>query len=195
MWKVKGSSSDRPTMARNNNPRLAGAYAALDESQRRHIVAHAEAVPDFTLGPRYQDTLGVAEDTIGVRFNMDLPVFDRNPGGILETAAQVQSNQAMVRVAELNSTHDVLTAYAEIQSIQESLTYYEEEVLDLIKRNEQFVDDPSIQGVVSPDQILEIRIDLFSLQLQYLQLRARYHQLVTQLEILLGEQITSASQT
>jgi cobalt-zinc-cadmium efflux system outer membrane protein len=177
-------------LARTNNPRLADASAAVFESESQHVLAWAESVPDIQLGPRYQDSLGVKDDRIGARFQVDVPVFDRNQGVILQSAAQVRANREMMGVALLNSLHDVVVAHAELQSIQEAARYYKTEVEAMIRRNEQLVEDPAVRDVIRDDEALEIRQDLLALELTYLQLRYRYNQLRAQLEVLLGAPIT-----
>ena len=179
-------------LARTNNPRLAEACAALNESQRSHQLALAEAVPDVRMGPRYRDTLGVDDDGIGGRFETELPIFNRNQGGIMETAAQMQSNRALVRVAELESLSDVAAAHAELETIQKSIAYYSTDGTSAIQRIQKRVENPQVQALVGPDELLQIRLDMASLQLRRLRQQYRYHQLLTQLEILVGEQIVAA---
>jgi cobalt-zinc-cadmium efflux system outer membrane protein len=179
-------------MARTNNPRLAEAWAAVSESQQSHQVALAEAVPDIRLGPRYRDELGKDDDGIGARIEGELPIFNRNQGAIMETASEIQANQALARVAELESLSDVAAAYAELETIQKSIAYYTTDATSAIERNQALINDPNVQAIMTPDQVAQIRLDMASLQLRLLQQQYRYHQLMTQMEILVGQQITAA---
>lgn len=178
--------------ARINNPRLDEACATLNESQRQHMLARSEAVPDFEFGPRYQDRLGVEDDMIGARFNTNVPLFDRNEGAILETAATIRSNRALVRVAELNSLSDVISAYRELESIRDRIEYYQSEANEMVQRNRRLVEDPDTRRLMTTAQFLEIRQDLAVLERERMELRFRYHQLMAQLEILVGERIATS---
>jgi cobalt-zinc-cadmium efflux system outer membrane protein len=176
-------------LARQNNPRLAEACATLTESLRNHDLAQAEPIPDPQLGPTYRDELGRDRDRIGARIEVDLPAFDRNEGGILETAANVQSNRALVRVAELESLNDVVAAYRELEAIRSSIDAYEQDGTNLVQRYQAILEEPAVKRLVTPDQLLGVRQDLLALELRQLRLRYRYFHLLAQLEILLGDSI------
>ena len=199
-WRIEGRLVVDPTpllplgtvlaIARECRPELAEARVALSESRCLHALAHAEAKPDLVMGPRYQDPLGEDADTIGMRFNMDLPLFDRNQGEIQETAAEIQAGRALQKVAELNSLGDVAEAHMELTSLLTSVRFYNTQVTELIERNEALLRDPDVRGGITAPQILDIQQELAKMRLRHLELRYRCHRLVGRLELFLGQRIT-----
>ena len=105
-------------IARQRNPAIAEAVATVAESRSQYCLQRSLAIPDLELGPLYQDRIGVDDDQIGGRIQSDLPIFDRNEGGILEASAQIRTSQALVDVAELSSIHAVGAAYLELETLR-----------------------------------------------------------------------------
>ncbi len=174
------------TRARGIRPELAEARAALSQSRRQLALAHAEAHPDLIVGPRFQDQLGEADDEVGGRLNVDLPLFDRNQGGIYAGRAQVRVSQAQTRVTELATLNDVAVAYLELTATQSSLRYYEDYVTPLLERTQaDFLQEFGNQAI-SPDQISALLREFARMRISYLQLQYRCAQLRTRLELLLG---------
>ncbi len=176
-------------VARTSRPELAEARASLTQSRRQHALAHAEAKPDPEMGPRYQNPLGRDGDGVGVRLNMELPLFDRNQGAICETAAQVQANRAMLDVTQLTALSDVASVYVELESIQSSLEFYDGRIAELVEETEALLRDEGIRNVISENQASEILLELSRMRVQHLQLRYRYDRLLTRLQLFLGCQI------
>ncbi|KKK68777.1 hypothetical protein LCGC14_2940650, partial [marine sediment metagenome] len=153
---------------------LTEACLTLTESHRLHDLAHAEAKPDLVLGPRYQDPLGEDDDRIGVRFNMDLPIFDRNQGEILESAARIRANRALLETARLSSINDVVAAYMKLRSIQTGAKLFETRTVDLISRYKDLIRDPDIRQGISASQTAEIQQELLTFRKRHLDLRYQY---------------------
>ena len=177
---------------RQSKPELEEARAALSESRRRHELARAEAIPDPELGPRYQDSLGEAKDEIGARFNIDLPLFDRNQGGILESAAQVRANRAMLDGAELAVLSDMTALYMELQSIRSTLGFYETRATELVKHYEDLLSRPEVRRTISDKQASEILKELLKVRVRELALRYRYVRLFGRMQVALGFRITQS---
>ena len=175
--------------AERNRPAITEACLTLTESHRLHDLAHAEAKPDLVLGPRYQDPLGEDDDRIGVRFNMDLPIFDRNQGEILESAARIRANRALLETARLSSINDVVAAYMKLRSIQTGAKLFETRTVDLISRYKDLIRDPDIRQGISASQTAEIQQELLTFRKRHLDLRYQYHRLLVRLEVFLGQPI------
>ena len=174
------------TVAQRNRPELAEAYATVAESQHALALAYAEAHPDPTLGPRYQDRLGTDDDEIGARFSIDLPMFDRNQDGISGSIARIRADRARSRVTELTSLNDVASAYLELTSLQYGLQYYEDEVAPLAERTEADFLTQFDSEAIGADQASALLQNFAKMRVNHLQLRYRCDQLRTRLELLLG---------
>lgn len=180
------------TIARSNRPELSEARAALCTSQRRYDLSYAERVPNVRLGPRYRDRLGEADDEIGVRFNVDIPLFDRNQGGILESGAEVRASRARFEVARLSALGDVAEAFLEIESLHQALARYKAGGLERMEHYEALLRDPNAQQGISRIQALDLRRRLVQARITHLELRCRYLRLRARLEIVLGRSLHTA---
>jgi len=172
--------------ARTTRPELAEARAAVTESQREAALAYAQAKPDLEIGPRYQAALGEEGDQIGARLNLDLPLFNRNQGGISASHAQLRVNRAMLDVTELNSLNDVASAYLQLLSVRSRLQYYDQHVMPLIDRTEASVLRDLQQPGIDANQLSDLLQDFVKMRVSQLNLRYRYNQLLIRLELLLG---------
>lgn len=183
------------TVARRKRPELAEAHATVSQSQHQLSLAYAEARPDLTIGPRYQDRLGTDDDQIGARLNIDLPFFNRNQDGIFEGIARIRANRAQSSVIELTTFSDVASAYLELTSLQSSLQYFQDEVLPLAERTQaDFLEEFGGQAIEA-DQVSALLQELIKMRVSHLQLRYRCDRLRTRLELLLGRRIADLQST
>ena len=172
--------------AERSRPDLAESRAAVLESQRRLAQARAEARPDVVFGPRVQNELGETGDRVGARMSIDLPLFDRNQGGIAETAAVVRTRCAMLDATEINTLSDVAAAYLELQAAQTQLDYHRTRVQPIVEQTECAVRGAAADTVLAPGQISELMEQLARMRVEQLDLRYLHTRLRMRLEILLG---------
>lgn len=172
--------------AEKSRPELAESRTAAWEAERLLALARAEARPDITLGPRFRDVLRATGDELGARFAVDLPLFDRNQGGIAESAATLRTRCALVDVAELNTLGDVAAAYLELSAIQGRLEYYQRHVAPVLEQTEATIRDASVEKVLDPGRTADLLQRLVKMRLEHLDLRYFHARLRTRLEILLG---------
>ena len=187
--------------AARTRPELARARAAVNEAQWQLELARARAVPDIGLGPRFEtrrshetDEIGVPRQTdeslVGARFQVDLPIFNRNQGGIAESAAQLRASGARLDVTRLTTLNDVAAAYVELMSLRSHLSYYESQVVPLARQTEAMILEAYAARAIDPIQVSDLQQKFAQMRLSYLALRYRYNQLLLQLEIFLGRRIS-----
>jgi cobalt-zinc-cadmium efflux system outer membrane protein len=174
------------SMVEKHRPQIASAQAAIEQSRWQNSLARAKAIPDLELGPRYRETLDSNRDALGMRFQTDLPIFNRNQGGIEESAAKIQKNCSLYKVARLATLSDAAEAYTELLELQARLQYYRQQAVPLEEQTEKALKDVRI----APYQITELESRFVRLRLEELKLRYRYNQLLTQLEIFVGQPIS-----
>lgn len=173
--------------ARTTRPELAVSQAGVARSQRELALARARARPDLTIGPRVQNVFGEPGDTVGARVSVDLPLFDRNQGGISQSAAQLHTDQAMLDVAELNSLGDVAAAYVQLMSIQSRLEFYARRATPLANRTEATIRDAFEKGVIESAQVSDLLQEFTRMQIDQLDLRYQHNRLRRRLELFLGK--------
>jgi cobalt-zinc-cadmium efflux system outer membrane protein len=186
--------------AAQTRPELAGARAAVNEAQWQLELARAKAVPDVGMGPRFAtrrghetDEVGVPsqndQNSVGARFQVDLPIFNRNQGGIAESASQLRANGARLDFTRLTTLNDVAAAYVELMSLRSHLNYYESQVVPLATQTEAMILEAYKDRAIDPVQVSDLQQKFAQMRLNYLDLRYRYNQLLLQLEIFLGRRM------
>lgn len=181
-------------LARDRSPEFAAADSALEETRQRHALAFAEAVPDIELGPRYQDELDDdGTDSIGIRFETDVPVFDKNQGEIAGTGAQMAVDASNARLAEHNATNDAAEQYRELLRIRENWQSLGASTAAMQSRYQQQLNDPGVRRIVPGSEIASIRQQLLQFQIVALEMRYRFFRASRRLEVLLGQSIFLSS--
>ncbi|MDX1965240.1 MAG: TolC family protein [Pirellulales bacterium] len=173
-------------LARRSLPRIAAARAAWQTRQREVSVAWARGIPDLQVGPRFRGDTHDNGDSLGARVQLDLPIFNRNEGGIAAAVANTQAAAARLDLAELESVNDVLSAYAQARILAENLREYEELVVPAIQAAEADLETATEQQAIEAWQIIEARIRILKLKNDHLRLLYLYHLQVAQLELFLG---------
>jgi cobalt-zinc-cadmium efflux system outer membrane protein len=171
---------------RENRPEIAEAHAAIAHSQAELALARAEAVPDLEIGPRFSDKFRDPGDSLGVRFQTDLPLFDRKQGDIAEKMAETRMNQALLRFAEMTTLSDVAEAYAELVRLQAKLNQFDTRVVPLIEEATKTVQDSFALGKVNAHNVTNELERLAKLRIDQLDLRYRYTELKARIELYTG---------
>jgi len=170
-------------------PELAQAETSIAKSRRDEAAARASAIPNIELGPRYSTELGEQQDTLGARFGMDLPWFDRKQGDIYEAASQARVNEALRDEVRLTSLHDVADAFLQLRPIEAALEQYDERILPLVQRTEELLHDPEASQVLDPVEVSDQLRKLVKIKLKQLELRYQHNLIRTKLELLLGRRL------
>lgn len=181
--------------AQRARPELAVARASVMESQQQHALARAKAFPDIAVGPRYNQNLapdddGFRHDRAGARIQAAVPLFDRNQGGIAETAAQTRANCALLDVAELTTLSGVASAYQELLRLRGQLEYYEKQVVPLAENTQKAIRDALETRSLEVFQLSDLQQKFARMKNNYLDLRYRYNLLEVRLELFLGRPLS-----
>ena len=88
---------------------------------------------------RGQTVIGRWDDTAGGRVQFDVPLFNRNQGGIAESSASIRASRAGLEAAELRTLNDVAAAHAELMPLRSRLDYYEKHVVPLAASTEAMI--------------------------------------------------------
>ena len=105
--------------------------ARLTESKLR--LAKAANIPDLSVG-------GIAErnpdeNAFGVKFSIQLPVFDRNRVEIDVEKAQQQVNAVEIGDKERQIVREVMAAFLSLSAAHKNLEFYEGDLLKLLNEN------------------------------------------------------------
>ncbi len=104
-------------------PDLVKAEASIYKSQRDLDYAQSTAIPDFEIGPRHSTEVGSRrdDDTAGVRFDSEVPLWDLKQGDVYEAASMIRVNEALADEVHMTSLHDIAEAWLQIRPIEAAL--------------------------------------------------------------------------
>jgi outer membrane protein, heavy metal efflux system len=117
----------RYVTAQNTHIRIAQAVVAQYQLQLRR--AEVEPYPNPFLGPAYQYGLVPGAEQFWLNIQFDIPVWNRNQGGIREARGQLlaaQKNLATIQYDLLNRAHDL---YGQFQAARAVVRKFETEIL------------------------------------------------------------------
>lgn len=111
------------------NTRVAAARLAIERARRAHELAKAQSVPNLlaSVGPRYSDIDN--ETTVDLGLGVEIPLFDRNQGGIRSAIAQRLSAAAELRAVQLELLAEVADAWNAYEAARLATTRYREALL------------------------------------------------------------------
>ena len=167
-------------------PELAQSHALLRGSQQQLAFERWSALPDLSVGPRGRASFdGKGEGEIGARVAMDLPLFDRNQGGIAESAAVLNGNCARVDAAEITASQAVRAAYAALQNAQSRWDYYGASIRPQMEQVERIIQEGFADRAAPAYELTALLEALARMRLVELELRYDHQRARTRLELLL----------
>lgn len=180
-------------------PDLQALAAERGKAAAELTLAHAERVPNVTLGIGYQrdnssmEFAGgeaIARDNlIGIKLSIPIPLFDRNQAGVGEARARQGSAEYRYLFARQAVERDVELAYASLQSAERSLSIYRAGIISQLEENLKLVQEGYRLGEVGILAVIEEHKRFLDVHLGYLaDLRHRRVALATLDAVLGGEQ-------
>ena len=128
------NQEDIATRVIESNTRMEVARIGIERARRAHKLAKAEAIPNLvaSLGPRYSDIDN--ETTVDLGIGIEIPLFDRNQGGIQSALAERLSAAADLRAVQLELLAEVSEAWSSYEAARIAATRYREQLLPKAER-------------------------------------------------------------
>ena len=117
------------------NSRAAMAQIAVERARRAHALARAEAVPNLvaSIGPRYSDPEN--ETTLDIGLGIDIPLFDRNQGGIEAAIAERLAAAAGLQGVQRELLAEVSEAWSAYEASRLAAARYREHLRPMADRS------------------------------------------------------------
>lgn len=163
---------------------LAQRRLEADRGAAEERLARAERWEDWTAGLAYQGDRAVfeppgsgaplgtarvqADQFVGLRLTIPLPLWNRNQGRIAEARASQNRAGARLVGAELKAKREVETASFEVERLEDVVRVYRDQILRLTDRNIKLVGQGYAEGLVGIAEVLQT-------QQQYATLRQAYY--------------------
>ncbi|QEM68862.1 TolC family protein [Geobacter sp. FeAm09] len=175
---VTKSLADLRQLAHANRPDLKVLEAEKGWGDAEIQLAQAESVPNLTTALVFKrDTtsmeIGDAERkdtayTIGVRFSIPIPVFDRNQAGVQEARAKKNSSETRLAAAAGTVEREAETAYASYQNAMSVLALYRADIIPQLEENLQLTREAYRLGEVSILSVIQEQKKFFEVNDGYL---------------------------
>ena len=165
-WPLGWQQSLDRLLARS--PQVASAVAEVDRTQAAWRRARAEPIPDLNtqLAVQYDD--GTQDTIASVQIGAQLPLWNRNQGGICQAAAEVTAARRRLETIELKLSQKLAVTYQKYESAQARASAYQEGVLQRAEENMTLVGQAFAAGEASFLDLLTVQRTYFESNLDYL---------------------------
>ena len=165
-------------LARRNDLKSVQLNAALTENELR--LAKAANIPDLSVGALAQR--GGGENTLGVKFTIPLPFFDRNRAEINAAKAQQQVDAIEISSQERQISREVMAAFLSLKTAQKTLKFYEGDSVKLLNENLKLTRTAYELGEAKLLEVILMQNEFVEMRFAYLEALAAYYKALAQLE-------------
>ena len=191
------SLADQQRQALSLRPELRFAVLNADRAQANQALARAQRWEDWTVGVGLEQGRQVIDGgppqgtsrTLGLNLSIPLPLRNKNQGNIAEAAATGTQAYARIEALKLSISNEVASAYAETERLQQALSEYQRNNLELSERNVRLVQQGYSQGLVPISDVVLIQRQQGELNIAYLNALDLYLQALARLHIATGDYV------
>jgi cobalt-zinc-cadmium efflux system outer membrane protein len=173
------------------NPDIARWVTEMDRRQAAVALAEARQLPDLTVGGGFRYARETDSHALVMRLSFPLPLFDRNPGGVLEARYQLAKSAEERRAAAIRAQAALGDKYAMLAAALTGATGLRDEVLPGAQRAFDAASEGYREGKFGFLDVLDAQHTLFEAREQYITVLAAYHKAVADIERLIGEPLTA----
>lgn len=165
-------------LALKNRPDLKAADAAANKGEAEVALAQAEAIPNLTAGVALAREassmeIGGVEGketayTVGIKFSVPIPVFDRNRAGVQEARAKLSSAELRAKAAAYGVEREVESARASLANAEKVVSLYKSSILRQLEENLKLTQEAYRLGEVGLLAVIEEQKKFFEVSDSYL---------------------------
>jgi cobalt-zinc-cadmium efflux system outer membrane protein len=150
------------------HPLVAAAQADVRRARRAVARARAQVVPDLTTYLAVQRDTATGDTIVGLQAGVNLPVWNRNQGGIGQARAQLRAAQEHVQHVEFQLRERLAAVFADYQSARLQVERYHSEILPQAAETQDLVAQGYRQGELSYLELLTAQLTYFQSSVNYL---------------------------
>lgn len=174
----------------SQNPELARWASEIAQREAALAVERSKRVPGVTISAGYRRFTQIGGNAFVVGASIQLPLFDRNRGGIQEARDRVSKASEEQRAAQVSVTTMLADAYRALSSAKDEVTALAANVLPGTRSAFEGVTEGYRFGKFGFLEVLDAQRTLVSTGSQYLRALSTYHQAAAEVERLIGEPLT-----
>lgn len=156
-------------------------------TESAHRLAKGANIPDLRIGGSAERSVG--QYGYGVKFSIQIPIFDRNRAEIDAAKAQIQVDVANITHVEKLISSEVMAAYITLNAADKTLKFYEGDLLKLLNENLTLTRAAYELGEVQLLEVLLLQNEFVKARFSYLDALESYHKAVTEIETAIGTSI------
>lgn len=158
------------------NSRVTLAQVALERARRGHELARAESVPNLvaSIGPRYSDPNN--ETTLDFGLGIEIPLFDRNQGGIKAALADRLSAAAALRSVQLELLAEAAQAWSAYEGALIRATRYRALLMPKAERTLELIETAYERGQADYLRLLDAQQVVVESRVSYVDALRRLHE-------------------
>jgi cobalt-zinc-cadmium efflux system outer membrane protein len=173
------------TTAVEQRPDVAAARASVEESRRDLELQHADAVPNLDLLGGYKRNVGV--DTLYGGLQVDLPIFNRNQGGIATASAHQQLAEDQLALTRFSARSEIEAAASDYSREQTVVRSTLPGMNERASRNAEIINDAYRSGGADLLRYLDAERVLIDTRLLAIETWAGYQRATVVLKLAYGE--------
>ena len=164
---------------------LRAAEAAYRRAEQELRLAVLQQYPRLGVGPAYERELE-GDSGLGLGLSLELPLFNQNQGEIAERTAQRERRRAEYAALLHGLRTSAYAARAALRLARQEVAAQEDEILPLVRRNQELLDRAFTARELSIIELTTARQRSLRARQEYLQSLVRYRTAVIELETSTG---------
>lgn len=177
----------------SQNPELARWAAEISQREASLALERSKRVPNVSVTAGYRRFNQLDANSYLVGGSIELPIFDRNRGGIKEAGIRVNRAREEQRTAQARVTAALAEAYRALATAREEVAALSSEVIPGARETFDAVSEGYRLGKFGYLDVLEAQRTLVAAGSQHLRALADYHKAAVEVERLIGAPLTDAS--
>jgi cobalt-zinc-cadmium efflux system outer membrane protein len=151
------------------HPAVALAQVDVQAKNARVDLARAERIPDVKVEALYHRLESSRENTVDLGLSIPLPLFQRNEGRLREARADARAAEARAKATQNELNLRLREAYTQLTAALETSRTLRNEILPRADRVRRTAEARYEAGDLSLAEVLPVRRDWTSLQMDYLE--------------------------
>ncbi|WP_129125813.1 TolC family protein [Geomonas oryzae] len=199
-----GTLAELKRLALDHRPDLKAARAAAVKSDAEVTLAEAEAIPNLTAGialAREASSMEISgvegretAYTVGLKFSMPIPLFDRNRAGVQEARARQSGAETRAKAAVASVEREVESAWASLVNAEKVVSLYKSSVLRQLEENLKLTQEAYRLGEVGILAVIEEQKKFFEVSESYLTALHARQMAITKLESAVAADMNGGAQ-
>lgn len=177
--------------ARGRRPDLQQISLQAGRARAERMLARAERWEDWTFGFSYDRDLQVvdgappqrADQLLGLRLTIPLPLLNQNQGRIAEAASLEAQSRSRKSALELTVDAEIESAYRRVEEIRGVVEGFRTKLIPLADSNVTVAQDAYRSGLTSVHQVIQVQRQQSELRTGYLDVLGQYRRAMVDLEV------------